>query len=131
MATRAAILSTQHVEALNAVPVEFYGSSGGLKEINEAWKLYIDHHDDRLQANDAWAQKRLDLFLNMLHLISRFLGYTFSRAQLGRDVYSPKAHGDLETEQTIIRKGLVGLLKGEIALPLAVKELPDTDPNRE
>jgi len=128
MATRAAMLSPQHVEALNAVPVEFYGSSGKLKKINEAWKLYLDHHDERLPPNDAWAQKRLDLFLDMLHLISQFLGYTFSRAQLGRDIYSPKAHGDLETEQTIIRKGLVGLFKGEIALPLAVKEFPATDP---
>lgn len=128
MATRAATLSPQHVEALNAVPVEFYGSSGKLKKINEAWKLYLDHHDDRLPPNDAWAQKRLDLFLDMLHLISQFLGYTFSRAQLGRDIYSPKAHGELETEQTIIRKGLVGLFKGEIALPLAVKEFPAADP---
>jgi hypothetical protein len=127
MATRAAMLSPQHVEALNAVPVEFYGSSGKLKTVNEAWKLYLDHHDERLPTNDVWAQKRLDLFLDMLHLLSQFLGYTFSRAQLGRDIYSPKAHGDLETEQTIIRKGLVGLFKGEIALPLAVKEFPNAD----
>ncbi|PIL19521.1 hypothetical protein P775_14185 [Puniceibacterium antarcticum] len=128
MATRAAMLSPQHVEALNAVPVEFYGPSGKLKKINEAWKLYIDHHDERLPTNDAWAQKRHDLFLDMLHLISQFLGYTFSRAQLGRDIYSPKAHGDFETEQTIIRKGLASLLSGEIALPLAVKEFPNADP---
>ena len=128
MATRAVMLSPQHVEALNAVPVEFYGSSGKLKKINEAWTLYLNHHDERLPPNDAWAQKRLDLFLDMLHFISQFLGYTFSRAQLGRDIYSPKAHGDLETEQTIIRKGLVGLFKGEIALPLAVKEFPTAEP---
>ncbi|SMX30037.1 hypothetical protein TRP8649_04177 [Pelagimonas phthalicica] len=128
MATRAAMLSPQHVEALNAVPVEFYGSCDKLKKINEAWKLYLDHHDERYPANEAWAQKRHDLFLDLLHLISQFLGYTFSRAQLGRDIYSPKAHGDLETEQTIIRKGLVDLFKGDFALPLAVKEFPNAAP---
>jgi hypothetical protein len=124
MATRAAMLSPMHVEALNAVPVEFYGTSKKLKQINDAWKLYIDHHDDRLAPNDAWGQKRLDLFHELLHLMSQFLGYSFSKAQLARDIYAPRAHGDLETEQTIIRKGLVGLFKGEIALPMAVKEFP-------
>ncbi len=124
MATRAAILSQSHVEALNAVPVEFYGSGAKLAQINEAWKLYLDHHDDRLNYNEAWAQKRLDLFIDMLHLISQLLGYKFSKIQLLRDIYSPKAHGDLEAEQTIIRKGLAGLFRGEITLPLSIKEFP-------
>lgn len=131
MATRAATLSPMHVEALNAVPVEFYGTSAKLKKINDAWKLYLDQHDDRLPPNDAWAQKRVDLFLDLLHQLSVFLGYSFSRAQLGRDIYSPKAHGDLETDQMIIRKGLVSLIKGEIALPLAVKEFPAVEANPE
>lgn len=131
MATRAANLSPQHVEALNAVPVEFYGTSKKLKAINEAWKVYLDHHDPNLPPNDAWAQERLNLFLNLLHLMSQFLGYSFSRSQLGRDIYSPRAHGDLEAEQAIIRKGVVALLKGEIALPMAVKEFPATEPTPE
>ena len=71
-------------------------------------------------------QKRLDLFMDLLHQISLFLGYGFSRAQLERDIYSPRAHGELETDQTIIRKGLVSLLNGEASLPLAVRELPAT-----
>lgn len=127
MTTRAAKLSPMHVEAINAVPVEFYGPSKKLKQINEAWKLYFDHHDERLPPNDAWGQKREDLFLDMLHLMSQFLGYGFSKAQLGRDIYSPRAYGDLEAAQTIIRKGLVGLFEGKIALPMAVKEFPATE----
>ncbi|UJW76387.1 DUF6680 family protein [Rhizobium sp. SL42] len=126
MATRAAILSPAHVEALNAVPMEFYGSGAKLRQINESWKLYLDHYDDRLNYNEAWAQKRVDLFIDLLHLISQFLGYGFSKTQLLRDIYSPKAHGDLEAEQTIIRKRLVALLQGEITLPLAIKEFPNT-----
>lgn len=122
MATRAATLSPTHVEALNAVPVEFYGASGKLKKINDAWKLYIDHHDERLNFNDAWATKREDLFQDLLYQMSRYLGYNFSKAQLARDIYSPRAHGDLETGQTIIRRGLVQLFEGQIALPVNIKD---------
>lgn len=128
MATRSAMISPQHVEALNAVPVEFYGARGKLKQINDAWKLYLDHHIIDGPATDTWVQKRLDLFQDLLHSMSQFLGYSFSKAQLARDIYSPRAHGELETEQTIIRQGLVGLFRGEIALPLAVKEFPSVEP---
>jgi hypothetical protein len=126
MATRAALLSPQHVEALNAVPVEFYGAKGKLKEINDAWKLFFDHHVPGVATTEVWLQKRLDLLLDLLHLMSQFLGYGFSRAQLSRDIYSPQAHGDLETEQTVIRRGLVKLFNGETVLPMAVKEFPAT-----
>ena len=131
MATRASHLSPAHVEALNAVPVEFYGSGKKLKQINDAWKLYFDHHVTDAPASEVWMQKRLDLFIDLLHLLSVFLGYSFSRAQLARDIYSPRAHGELETEQNIIRRGLVALFKGEIALPMAVTEFPATEPTPE
>lgn len=86
MATRNAMLSPQHVEALNAVPVEFYGSTGKLRQINDARKLYLDHHTADVPANDVWMQKRIDLFQDMLHQMSQFLGYSFSKAQLARDL---------------------------------------------
>lgn len=126
MATRGAVLSPGHVEALNTIPLEFYGTRGKLKEINDAWKLFLDHHAPGLVANDAWMQKRQDLFLDLLHGISQFLGYGFTRSQLDRDIYNPQAHGDLETEQTIIRKGFAKLFSGEAAIPMAVTEFPAT-----
>jgi hypothetical protein len=128
MSTRAAILSPQHVEALNAVPVEFYGTSGTLKSINDAWKLYLDHLNDRNFPSDAWGQKRFELLMDLLHLLSQFLNFSFSRAQLSRDIYSPTAHGELESDQTIIRKGLVSLFSEGGALPLVVKEVPTAAP---
>lgn len=126
MATRAALLSPGHVEALNAIPVEFYGTKGKLKQINDAWKLFLDHHTLDGVPTEVWGQRRLDLFMDLLFLISQFLGYGFNRAQLERDIYSPRAHGELENEQTIIRKGLVRLFNGETVLPMAVKEFPAT-----
>lgn len=126
MATRAAILSPGHIEALNAIPVEFYGTKGMLKQINDAWKLFLDHNTHDAPTTEVWWQKRIDLFMDLLFLISQFLGYGFSQAQLKRDIYSPRAHGELENEQTIIRKGLVRLFNGETVLPMAVKEFPAT-----
>lgn len=125
MATRAAVLYPDHVQALNAIPVEFYGTKSKLKEINDAWKLFLDHHATDT-TTEVWFQKRTDLFMDLLYLISQFLGYGFNRAQLERDIYSPRAHGELETEQMIIRKGVVQLFNGEAALPMAVKEFPAT-----
>jgi len=130
MATRAVTLSRRHVEALNAVPVEFYGTSEKLKEINNSWKVFLDHHVHEGPTTDAWWQKRTDLFLDVLYLISQFLGYKFTRSQLARDIYNPKAHGELETEQAIIRQGLAKILKGEAVVPMAVKEFPATADER-
>ena len=124
MSTRAAILSAHHVEALNAVPVEFYGTGGKLKSINDAWKLYLDHLKDREYPRETWPQKRSDLLIDLLHLMSQFLKFSFSRAQIGRDIYSPTAYEEVEFDQTIIRKGLVKLFNGEGALPLAIREVP-------
>lgn len=126
MATRARPLAPQHVEALNAVPVEFYGSQGKLKQINDAWKLYYEHLRAHSASGDAWHQRRSDLFVELLYLISNFLGYKFNRAQLGSDAYLPVAFEELDTEHAMLRRGLVQLLNGEKALPLAVKELPAT-----
>ena len=45
MSTRAMRLSTNHVEALNAVPIEFYGTDERLRAIIEAWKAYKFNKD--------------------------------------------------------------------------------------
>lgn len=129
MATRAAKLSLGHVEALNSVPVEFYGKDKKLKEIRNKWKDFLDHHEvpsPVTNTNEAWLQKRIDLFNELLFLISQNLGYDFTRSQIDRDIYNPIAHSDIENEQTIVRKGLVQLFKGEFALPMAVTEFPAT-----
>jgi len=127
MATRAANLSPVHVEALNAVPVEFYGTTKKLKAINDAWKLYLDHHIVDGPVTEVWVNAKQDLFMELLHLISQYLGYSFSKAQIKRDIYSPRAHSNFETDQAIIRQGIVALLKGDFALPVAVKEFPETE----
>ncbi len=124
MATRATSLSPAHVEALNAVPIEFYGNSRHLKEIVDSWKAYLDYLSQENVPPEVWAQKRFDLFVELLHKMASFLGYNFNQVEISREVYSPKAHAQIQNEQDIIRQGVAKLFRGEIALPMDVKGIP-------
>jgi uncharacterized protein DUF6680 len=43
MATRAARLTPDHVQALNLIDVEFYSKRKKYKRVLDAWKAYHDH----------------------------------------------------------------------------------------
>jgi hypothetical protein len=126
MATRAALLSPAAVEAFNAVPIEFYGE----KPIIDAWKAYFNHMNAEGTPPDmmpVWIAKRIDLLGELLHRMAGFLGYDFNMVEITKEIYSPKAHGQIETDQEIIRRGVARLIAGEIALPISVTAMP-TDP---
>lgn len=120
MTTRAAPLSPAHVEALNAVPIEFYQN----QKIIDAWKEYLDYLSTPGVAPDVWGQRRIELFITLLLNMAASLGYRFSRVELGKEVYSPFAHAQMEQEQQIIRQGLAKLFKGEFPIPMDVKTFP-------
>lgn len=126
MATRATTLSPAHVEALNAVPIEFYGKDQKLKSIINKWKTYLDHLLKDTAA-PGWGEKRFELLVELLHEMAVFLGYEFNTVEIANEIYSPKGHAWIETDQEIIRKGLAQLLSGQIALPMEVKSFP-SDP---
>jgi len=127
MATRAARLAPNHVEALNAVPVEFYGSNGKLKQIVDNWRSYLDLLDNKELSAELLGVKRHEAFITMLFSMSTYLGYTFSRSQLEKDVYYPEGHKVIEDDQEVIRRGFAKLLQGQLAIPMAVKEFPTDD----
>lgn len=125
MSTRATPLSPAHVEALNAVPVEFYGpEKPDMKQIVDDWRSYMDVLGDNKTNPDVWEVKRREQLVDLLFCMGSYLGYGFSKSQINNDVYYPKAHGDIETDQAVIRRGLAKLLSGEMSIPMAVKEFP-------
>lgn len=124
MATRATSLSPAHVEALNAVPIEFYGNDEKLKAIVDKWKAYLNHLGQKAMAIEVWGPKRLELFVDLLHEMAGFLGYKFNQVEISNDIYSPEGHAKIETDQEIIRRGLALLLSGQFALPMVVKQFP-------
>lgn len=123
MATRAASLSTIHVEALNAIPIEFYGTQKGFKEVVTAWRNYFDHLSATEAGSEAWGLKRQELFITLLYKLAKTLGYNFSESELKREVYSPRAHANLENQQEVIRNGMYKIFNGEAAFPLDIKSI--------
>jgi hypothetical protein len=119
MATRALNLSPQHVEAINSVPIDFYQD----KSVIDAWEEYFDHLSRSGEGDAVWGQKRVDLFVKLLAAIAKKVGYNFNVAEMNR-IYFPRAHGMIEEDANIIRKGAAAMFKGEFALPLAIKTVP-------
>jgi len=136
MASRAARVSAEHVQGLNLIDIVFYGSSTlGFRRrsrqeqaVLDAWKEYHDHLNVGLGAEGEglrhWDIKREELFVNLLHVMSQDVGYTFDRVQLKRGAYSPVAHGELEHEQRAMRKAVISGLSGESPLKMQVVQMP-------
>jgi hypothetical protein len=127
MATRAVNLSAGHVEALNAIPIEFYGPSNSkLKTITDDWQSYLDHLNSHQTNADLWAQKRVELLSTMLLGMSRYLGLALNRSEIEK-VYYPTGHNQIESDMTVIRRGIAQVLSGETSIPMAVREFPVSD----
>lgn len=135
MASRAARLSPEHVQALNMIDLVFYGRYlFGIhrrrkteQAVIEAWREYLDQLSTRAAdaaAMSVWTARNEELFTNLLFAIAQDVHFKFDRVQLKKGVYSPQAHGDLELEQNTIRKLLVKLLSGENALKMNVASFP-------
>ena len=125
MTTRATALSPLHVEALNMIDLEFNPRDKRDKPILLAWKVYLDHLNERGVAQDIWNSKRLDLFLDLLYAMAVRLGYDeFDKVHLKNASYIPEAHGMIESDQSAIRKGLADLLTGKVPLPMKITEIP-------
>jgi hypothetical protein len=126
MATRAATVSPEHVQALNMIDLEFRGK--GYRTVTIAWKTYLDHlssypkDDERLQP--LWGERRVDLLTSLLLAMGRSLNYEFDEVHVKKGIYAPEAHGLLEDENMLIRRGLLQLLYGNSALKMNVTSFP-------
>lgn len=124
MATRAASLSSDHVQALNAIPIEFYGRRKAHREVVQAWRDLLDHLNQEQMDLALWGQKRQEFFIELLWKLATALGYRFTKLELQREVYSPRGHARLENEQEVIRQGLFRIFSGEAAFPLDIRSMP-------
>ena len=120
MATRTTRLSGRHVEALNHIDLEFDPKKKADAKVLAAWKMYLDilsgPPTEDAQRAAARYEKRDERFVDLLWEIGNHLGFPFDKIAIKRDAYNPIAHGELEDEQRLIRKGIVELLAGKRAL---------------
>lgn len=136
MSTRAQRLHREHVQALNMIDIEFYGRKTPIikiryqtkkeQTVTHAWKSYNSHLNKIQDYPDIniWISKSDDLFTDLLYALSQAMNYDFDKVQLQRDCYRPIAHGDLETTQANILKGLEKVFSGDTALPMFITNAP-------
>lgn len=124
MATRGTTLAPAHIEALNMIDLEFDSSYKKDKAVKTAWKIYLDHLNDRHYPQDSWGAKRVELLVDLLHTMALSLNYDFDKSHIRNTTYLPEGVGDVENDQLLIRKSIVALLQGHISLPIHARPLP-------
>jgi hypothetical protein len=127
MATRAYTISWDHVEALNRIDLEFDRRNKKEKAVIDAWKEYFDLLSNKQLPPEQWAVKRVDLLVELLHKMAIILDYDFDKTHIKNSSYSPVAHGELEDQQTAIRRGVIELLDGKRVIPMLVTNLPKVE----
>jgi hypothetical protein len=96
MATRGAKVSFEHVRALNMIDTEFVGIS----KVTNAWKNYLDCLSTNYETETQlalWAEKRDELFVNLLKEIANHLHYDFDDVHLKQYIF----HAHMEKKQLI------------------------------
>ncbi len=130
MATRADVISRDHVQALNMIDLEYYGNK--YKKITDAWKTYRDHlnhyPDNDEKQQPSWQAENVELLNKLLIEMGQSLGYDFDTVHVKRAIYSPVAHAQIERENLLIRDGLIRLLQGDTNLKMDIQSLPVSDP---
>lgn len=134
MATRAARLSPDHVQALNIIDLAFYGKrilgihrrSKKETAVLDAWHEYLDHLNTKYEEDSfsLWVTKGDELFVNLLFSLAADVGFRFDRVQLKKGAYSPIGHGELEFEQQQLRKRTIEILSGKQSLKMDVTSFP-------
>ncbi len=116
MSTRATQLAPAHVEALNAIEVEFYSKSGPDKKVLDSWRLYINHLNSRAGEGEAlnrWVEKKNGLLVDLLYQIGQRLKYDIDKVAILNNAYHPKGFVEIETEQHALRKAALAVLSSE------------------
>jgi len=134
MATRTMRVSRRHVEALNYIDLEFDRDKKADAKVLDAWKMYLDGLNSPPPNDDIQRATRFEevekRFVDLMWEMGQYLGFSFDKVAIKRDVYSPIAHGEIEDDERLIRKGIVELLAGKRALSTLSWLMPGHEPLR-
>jgi pimeloyl-ACP methyl ester carboxylesterase len=136
MATRAARLGPDHVRALNAIDIVFYGQkvfgrsrrTKSEQAVLDAWREYLDKLSEAVPEGEAAVQaflaSRNELFINLLAALAKERRYAFDRVTLKKGAYSPNAHNEIEQAQFDALKGVGDVFNGRRPLQVAPAQPP-------
>ena len=129
MATRASTLEVSHVQALNSIDVIFNGRSAKQEAVRRQWKQYLDHLNDKNYPREHWETKRKELLVDLLDTMGQHLGFNFDKTHLKNQSYFPQGYGDLEAEQSALRRATFEIVSGKRPLSIWVANLPSQPSN--
>jgi hypothetical protein len=124
MITRAQRLSPRHVEALNAVPLEFRKTHRN-KRILATWKAYLDHlGTDATKDLPVWIRTGTEKLVELLCEMSKRVGPKIEKLSIETEVYLPTMFNTIENEQQAVRQQILEVLdgRGTRKIPVAVFE---------
>ena len=129
MSTRATPLSPAHVNALNSISIEFDPQTAEEKPVIDAWRDLHAHFNVPITVENevSWNTKKLDLLIDLLHVMGQALGYKFSKLDIRRDIYLPQLFDTVDVQEQALRAGLSDIVKGVRAFPVIVTLSKDAD----
>lgn len=122
MSTRAQQLSPMHVQALNSISLEFSNGKIREKPILDIWQQYLDHLGAKEMDPKMWIQKKIELLVDLLYEMGRYLGYGFNKTEIKNGIYAPIGHEKTDSEFTEMRELMIAVLKGERQLPIKIQQ---------
>jgi hypothetical protein len=120
----------------------------GVRPVTDAWKAYLDHltktpkyptsegkadeekrsekaiYDSKM---DSWGNQREDFLADLLHTMGASLDYNFDKTHIKRSIYAPQGHADIENDQQFIRRSVIELFLGRLALPVKTSTDPPSE----
>lgn len=134
IATYATRVSPDHIQALNMINIEFYGTESVLS----SWRLYQQHLttpvakandtsipiEEREKTAQQWLETGNGLFINLLVDMSNEVGFPFDKPTLSKGIYYPIAQEKIEIENKILREGLLKIICNREPLSMDVKSFP-------
>ncbi|MBI2252613.1 MAG: hypothetical protein HYU63_07770 [Armatimonadetes bacterium] len=134
MATRGALISNEHVSALNMIDLEFSDKNKKEREVKESWKGYLNQlasspaypkkndedlskykedykkHEEDLK---TWSNNNSDHLAKLLQAMGKCVGYDFDIISIKKRIYSPAGHVQDELEERALRTFAIKFLSGE------------------
>ena len=97
MRTRGNILSREHVDALNMIPLVFSKKNAADADVRRKWEIYLNHRNSAFPTDQSeavqldFAKRGINHLINLLISLATRLGYKFDEADMHR-VYAPIAY---------------------------------------
>ena len=125
MATRRALVSPEHVSALNLIEVEFHGH----RQVIEAWKTYFRHLATGFVPTevDKVVRERQALLAKLLYEMARVMRINIEHLYILGGGYVPQATVNLEQENQAIRQLFAEVMSGKRALPIEIRSASSLD----